>query len=172
MWSGTWWESVQNLLPPGETVVPVILASDKTQLSNFSSNKSAWPVYLTIGNIEKAVRRSPLYHATVLLGYLPLFHDCMRSLLALLIKAGKDGVETVCADGFVCKVYPILAAYIADHPEQCLVACCRQNHCPCCLVKPERQGQPVKSPLRNPAETASMIRKTLQSGGQKPPVRH
>ncbi|KAI0684573.1 hypothetical protein BC835DRAFT_1409120 [Cytidiella melzeri] len=118
MWSGTWWESVQNLLPPGATVVPMILASDKTQLSNFSGNKSAWP-------------------------------------------AGKDGVEMVCADGFLRKVYPILAAYIADHPKQCLVACCRQNHCP-------RQGQPVKSPLQNPAETASMIRKTLQSGGQKP----
>ncbi|KAI0685691.1 hypothetical protein BC835DRAFT_1421007 [Cytidiella melzeri] len=111
MWSGTWWESVQNLLPPGATVVPVILASDKTQLSNFSGDKSAWPVYLTIGNIEKAVRRLPSYHATVLLGYLPvskmecfskskrlsatyqLFHDYMRSLLAPLIKAGKDGVE-------------------------------------------------------------------------------
>lgn len=27
---------------------------DKTHLSNFSGDKSAWPVYLTIGNIKKS----------------------------------------------------------------------------------------------------------------------
>ncbi|KAI0689126.1 hypothetical protein BC835DRAFT_1283602, partial [Cytidiella melzeri] len=187
MWSGAWWESIQEQLPEGATLVPVILASDKTQLSNFSGDKSAWPVYLTIGNIAKAVRRSPSYNATVLIGYLPvskmecfskgkrassiyqLFHDCMRSLLAPLVKAGKEGVEMVCADGFIRRVHPVIAAYIADHPEQCLVACCRQSHCPRCLVEPERRGQPIQSPtLRDPVQIASMIDETLQSGGCKP----
>ena len=48
--------SKEKKLPPGCTTVPVILASDKTHLSDFSGNKSAWPVYLTIGNIKKAIR--------------------------------------------------------------------------------------------------------------------
>ena len=38
-------------------VAPVILASDKTHLTQFRGDKTAWPVYLTIGNIAKAKRR-------------------------------------------------------------------------------------------------------------------
>ncbi|KAI0699579.1 hypothetical protein BC835DRAFT_1267721, partial [Cytidiella melzeri] len=117
-----------------------ILAPDKTQLSNFSVDKSAWPVYLTIGNIFKSVRRSPLSHATVLFGYLPVakLESVPKAKQSLLVAAGREGVNVVCADGYVCKAYPIVAAYIADHPEQCLIACCQENHCPKCLVRPDK----------------------------------
>lgn len=148
----------QAKLPSGSTVAPVIIASDKTKLSVMSGDKVAWPVYLTLGNISKRVRRQPSKRAMVLLGYLPvaklhcysaskrtemgqdLFHQCMGRLLEPLIKAGLEGVEMACADGFIRKIFPILEAYIADFPEQCLAACTKENRCPMCTVGADKRG--------------------------------
>ncbi len=131
----------------------------------FRGDQKAWPVYLTIGNISKNIRRQPSSHASVLLGYLPvtkldccqdstrslygyrLFHECMGIMTKSLVKSGQTGVEMVCADGWIHRVYTILAAYIADYPEQCLVACCMENRCPHCVVLPDNRGNGVETPL-------------------------
>ena len=56
----------------GTTMAPLILSSDKTQLTQFQGDKKAWPVYLTIGNVSKNIQHQPSMHATVLVGYLPV----------------------------------------------------------------------------------------------------
>ena len=176
---------MKKALPKGTTIAPIILSSDKTQLTLFQGDKKAWPVYLTIGNLSKELRRQPSAHATILISYLPvaklhcysdatrslhgyhLFHHCMSLILDSLIKAGKYGVEICCADGFVRKVVPILAAYVADFPEQCLVACCMENRCPRCVVKPNNRGSPVHSLFRDVKKTLETLTKHQQ--GRDPP---
>lgn len=48
---------VKGRIEPGGVVCPVILASDKTTLTAFTGDKVTYPVYLTIGNISKSIRR-------------------------------------------------------------------------------------------------------------------
>ncbi|KAI0055241.1 hypothetical protein BV25DRAFT_1774451, partial [Artomyces pyxidatus] len=155
MWSGKWWWAMQVRAADGHdgaTVAPVILATDKTHLTQHSGNKSAYPVYLTLGNIARSVRRKPSQHACVLIAYLSveklnslhmsaqekstrgqrLFHDSMRMILEPLVAAGRDGIDMVCADGAVRRVHPILASHVADFPEQCLVTCSKNGTCPKC----------------------------------------
>ncbi|KAF7298595.1 hypothetical protein MIND_00806500 [Mycena indigotica] len=165
MWTGTWWWDTQDLLDDGATIIPIILSSDKTQLS-------------------KSVRRQPNSRATVLLGYIPvpkldcysktarkvgayrIFHDCMRKMLESLVDAGKEGVDIVCADGWVRWCFPLLAAYIADYPEQCLVVCCQENSCPRCSCPPKERGSTTEFPMRSQAETLRVLE--AQAKGLRP----
>ncbi|KAF8597068.1 hypothetical protein BDV93DRAFT_610591 [Ceratobasidium sp. AG-I] len=168
MWTGDWWWNMQALLrDPEATIAPLILASDKTTLSVISGNQQAYPVYLTIGNISKRIRRKTSQRAAVLIGYLPvedfadvadknerdrlkgeLVHRAMDILLEPLKRAGTHGVEMFCADGRLRRVFPILASYMADYPEQCLMACTSQSSCPICPVAHHHRAEYKETPGR------------------------
>ena len=161
----------------GATVAPLIIATDKTQLTQFTGGKSAYPVYLTLGNLPKSIRRKPSQHACVLIGYLSvdkinrtqltkqehrarnqrLFHESMRVILAPLKKAGKEGVDMTGGDGCVRKVYPILASYVADYPEQCLVSCSKYGTCPKCQCPADKLQDKGPFPARSQKWTSDTI---------------
>jgi Plavaka transposase len=121
-------------------------------------------------------------HAVSLIGYLPTgsitcfedpqvptyrrFHACMKKILEPLRSAGTYGVKMTCADGVTRRIFPILAAYIADHPELCLVVCCKQNRCPICTVPFNSRGELATSPLRSQSLTLQVLYN--QAHGQQP----
>lgn len=88
--------------------------------------------YLPVGNFDCYSEK------TKSLARYQTFHACMRVLLNTLQGAGETGVEMVCADSNIRRVWPILAAYVADYPEQCLVACCMENRCPIGQISPDQ----------------------------------
>ena len=152
---------------PGATLIPIILSSDKTQLTRFRA-KSAYPVYLTIGNIRKDVRRKPSRHAQMLIGYIPttrlehirnaaarrralanLFHGCMREIVAPIASYGETGIPMMSGDGVWRRCHPLLAAFVGDYPEQVLVTCTYSGRCPKCTVPPDQLGDFIKFPLRD-----------------------
>ena len=163
-------------------MAPVIITTDKTQLTQFSGNKAAYPVYLTIGNIPKATHHKPSKHACILITYLSvekidrsrmndqehrsqvqrIFHESMRIVLEPLINAGTNGVEMTSSDGGVRQVHPILTCYVADYPEQCLVACTKYGTCVKCQASAKDLQNPIPAPNRTQKWTQDIIAKGME----------
>jgi hypothetical protein len=119
-------------------LIPVLLGSDKAHLTDHSGDKSAWPLYLSIGNIHSSVRNKPSEKCWILIAYIPiaifsdpkalrttlqarLFHQCLKIVVTSLKDAGQKGdmLEDSRGDHRLC--YPRIAAYLADYPEQILI---------------------------------------------------
>ncbi|KAE9394162.1 hypothetical protein BT96DRAFT_958870 [Gymnopus androsaceus JB14] len=153
MWTGKWWSFTQDKLPKGATVAPLIIATDKTQLTQFSGNKQAYPIYLTLGNIPRSLRRKPSQEACILLAYLPVD------------KISKEGLTKCKHSGRyqrlfhnAMSVHPILACYVADYPEQCMVTCSRYGTCPKCRATADELSNSSPASCRSAAWTLGIMK--------------
>ncbi|KAF7795494.1 hypothetical protein EIP86_006656 [Pleurotus ostreatoroseus] len=181
--TGDWFWKRQTQIKCGGTVLPLIFATDKTELTLFSGDHSAYPLYMTIGNIDQDLRARPSSYAWVLVGYLPvakmedaglsqenarrararLFHYCMKIITAPLVEAGTHGRHMTSGDGAVRECFPILACYIGDYPEQCLVCCTRSGTaCPKCPARKKDFEKNFYYELRNSSDTLASIREACR----------
>ncbi|KAF8522595.1 hypothetical protein BU17DRAFT_75141 [Hysterangium stoloniferum] len=138
----------------GSMFVPIILGSDKTTVSVATGHTEYWLVYLSIGNIHNNARRAHK-NGLVLLGFLAIpktekkYRDnvsyrkfrrqLLHTSLAKILDPLKTGMTTpevaLCPDGHYRKVIYGLGPYIADYPEQALLACIVQGWCQKLLVR-------------------------------------
>ncbi|KAG1859497.1 hypothetical protein C8R48DRAFT_748607 [Suillus tomentosus] len=146
--SGDWcWKQADLIAEDPNTIgsmfVPIILGSDKTTVSVATGHNQYWPVYMLIGNIHNNV--------VVLLGFLAIptrvakdahFRkfccQLLHSSLAKMLESLKPGMTTPeivrSPDGHFRHAVYGLGPYIADYPEQALLACIIQNWCPKCTA--------------------------------------
>lgn len=116
--------------------------------------QQAYPVYATVdefSDIRDETTRIRLKGQLV--------HDAMAALLHPLRKASLEGVDMWCADGCLRRIYPIVAAYVADWPEQNLMACTLQSGCPVCTAKERGRGNfDQQAPERKRRSTLDSLR--------------
>ena len=128
MHTGKWWWKQQSTLPRGATLVPVICMSDETHLSDFSGDKKAWPIYLTIGNILSKYRNKPSNHCVITLALLPIppkrknltseqqesidriLQRILKSILQPLNDVSQTGIILDCGDNHKRVCFPCLCS--------------------------------------------------------------
>jgi len=129
--------------------------SNQTNLTNFSGDKKAWAVYITIGNLPSAQRNSPGSMAVLLLALLPVppklpksskaaqrqrntnadtLQDVFELIFAPLQDVAHVGNPVDCADCKVRLCFPILSSWIADHMGNVALHGMKTNACPKCEV--------------------------------------
>ncbi|KAG6823744.1 hypothetical protein H0H92_009155, partial [Tricholoma furcatifolium] len=165
--SGNWaWSQCDILAEDEEThgamFAPIILGSDKTTVSVATGQNDYYPLYASIGNVHNSVRRAHR-NAISLIGFLSipktskeyadnaeyrkfrrqLFHASLEQILSTLRPFMTKPRITRCADGHFRRVIYGLGPYIADYPEQALLACVVQNWCPKCTAPPGDLDGPI-----------------------------
>ncbi|KAG8756916.1 hypothetical protein FRC14_002533 [Serendipita sp. 396] len=147
IFSGDWAWEIQGSLPPGATLIPILLGSDKAHLTEYSGDKSAWPLYLSIGNIRARICNKPSMKCWVLIAYIPiptfkdpkpqhtalqhrLFHQCLAIVLHSLQNAGTKGKYLRDSVGDYRHCFLRVAAYLADYPEQILINAAAYSNSP------------------------------------------
>jgi hypothetical protein len=142
-----WWKTTQESLPPGASLLSIILYSDATTTDTLGKSQ-LHPIYVSLGNIPIWRRNKP--DAKQLLGYLPIlenanknlvretFHECLRHLLELIILL-ENGVDLFINNKKIW-FYLRVSTILADWPEAacfCLVYKSSNSLVPChfCLVK-------------------------------------
>ena len=137
--------------------------SDETQLTIFSGDEKAWPVYVTIGNILSRTRNSQTKMPILPRPLLPvppkLSHESVSAdeierqmnadallgvfdlILTPLQEIANDGAVMDCVDGKTRLCFPILSAWIANHAEHSLLNRISSKSCPQCEVPATELGQ-------------------------------
>ncbi|KAH9166213.1 hypothetical protein EDB89DRAFT_2115908 [Lactarius sanguifluus] len=167
------WQS-QVPLPTGATQLAVVGASDKTCVTAMTGGLEMYPAYLTLANIVSEVRMKASSHAWMCFSFLPIVkfdvHSSFQSILsARLWHACMDKAFVRCKDAAVTGYhmadpcgcsrlsFPLLAAWIADLPEQHLISAMAKSTSPLSCAVTNQFGDAFPHPPCHGQETIKLI---------------
>ncbi|KAH8991606.1 hypothetical protein EDB86DRAFT_3065127 [Lactarius hatsudake] len=167
------WQS-QVPLPTGATQLAVVGASDKTCVTAMTGGLEMYPAYLTLANIVSKVCMKASSHAWMCFSFLPIVkfdvHSSFQSILsAHLWHACMDKAFVQCKDAAVTGYhmadpcgrsrlsFPLLAAWIADLPEQHLISAMAKSTSPLSCAVTNQFGDVFPHPPRHGQETIKLI---------------
>ncbi|KAG1836104.1 hypothetical protein F4604DRAFT_1943642 [Suillus subluteus] len=167
--------TLQDQLPPGATIVPIIMASDKTPVTRHTGGLQMHPLFLTIGNIQSDVRMKATSHAWRCVAFMPtptflvssnyqtllqshLWHKCMDFVCANLKVAARVGEFMVDPSAHWRYCFTPLISHIADLPEQLMIACVTKKSSPVSMANQAEFGDAVPHPAHNGSDTYALIR--------------
>ncbi|KAG2363985.1 hypothetical protein BDR07DRAFT_1566901 [Suillus spraguei] len=146
-----------NQLPQGTTIMPIVLASDKTPVTRQMGGLKMHPTFLTIANIQSDFHMKATAHAWSCMAYMPVpqfvchpdftsllqarvWHRCMDIVFVSVKSAAAMGTQMVDPVGNLCYAFTPLVAYIANLPKQQLIACVSKNVSPVTLAVQSQFG--------------------------------
>ncbi|KAI6022479.1 hypothetical protein BKA83DRAFT_4054337, partial [Pisolithus microcarpus] len=166
----------RDSLPSGHSFIGVIGASDKTPLTIGTGNKEMHPLLLSLANIHAGVRMKATSHSFALAAYLPIpkfrnvlpavqavlsarvYHFAVSIVMKNLKLANRDGTVLSDPNGDLHIIHTPLVAWIADYPEQLLVACVSSKNSPISVAAADHFGDPTPHPPRLRQNTLAAIR--------------
>jgi len=167
----------QEVLPPGATLLGVVLSSDKTNISVMSGNRMAYPVLISLANIDACIHSKSSLHAHLLLALLPiakfmhkttrvcsllqdrLVHQALNVVLSPLKTAAAVGIMMSDPRGNLRYCFTPIAAWIADTPEECLLSGTSPKASPVTTATSKNFGDPYQHPPHTGTMTLAAIRK-------------
>lgn len=72
-----------------------------------------------------------------------------------------------CSGAGVRRIYPFVASYIADYPEQCKIACTKHTYCPLCTVWPDERRDLDDSPMRDQGDVLRAMAEHEKTGSAR-----
>lgn len=170
---------IQDLLPEGATILPIMAASDKTPVTSHTGGLEMHPLFLTTGNIRSDVRMKATSHAWNLVAFMPIpkfdvhpeyqmilqarvWHKCVDIICANLKIAARTGVYIPDPVGDLRYCFTPLVAYTADLPEQQLIAGVSRSSSPVTLARTQDFGDGVFHPPRDARHTLQQLLEICQ----------
>ena len=156
---------IQDCLPEGATIVPILAASDKTPVTRMTGGLEMHPLFISIGNILGHICMAATSHAWRCVAFMPipkfdvpstcqsilqhrLWHRCADIVMDGLTCAMANRHIMVEPHRFWHNCFMPLATWTGDLPEQLMIACVAKNASPVMEVTHKLFGDASCHPSR------------------------